>query len=176
MIGSKNDMKNKVNANLSGKREAINDAIAYLKGKKIAKTQKQIAKLLDVNDANLSKALSGNEKYLTDSFIKKFADVFNLNANWFLTGEGSMLSIPEVAMTEKSEKKGTDNIFSKNKLSLEEKLDFLIQQNEAIKKENQEIKDMIDDINLLLEISLAPILRHFKLKADNYEENKNCKG
>lgn len=40
-----------------------------------------------------------------------------------------------------------------------------------LKKENEELKDMVDDLTLKIEISLAPILRHFKLKADTTEKH-----
>ncbi|WP_079242651.1 hypothetical protein [Chryseobacterium indologenes] len=42
-----------------------------------------------------------------------------------------------------------------------------------LKKENEELKDMVDDLTLKIEISLAPILRHFKLKADTKEKQKD---
>lgn len=42
-----------------------------------------------------------------------------------------------------------------------------------LRKENEELKDMVDDLTLKIEISLAPILRHFKLKADTKEKQKD---
>lgn len=69
----------------------LNEAIGYLKGKKETKTQKSIANKLEIDGGNLSKAISGNESYLTEPFLRRFADVFELNTNWLLNGEGSML-------------------------------------------------------------------------------------
>lgn len=84
-------MKEKENTNLIGRVNRLNEAVAYLKGKRIAKTQKAIAKILEVDEANLSKALNGNEVYLTDPFLKKFANIFEFDTNWLLTGQGTML-------------------------------------------------------------------------------------
>ncbi|BAP30085.1 uncharacterized protein CHSO_1048 [Chryseobacterium sp. StRB126] len=58
-------------------------------------------------------------------------------------------------------------------LSVDDKLNYLFKQNEQIIKENEELKDMVDDLTLKIEISLAPILRHFKLNADSKEKNNN---
>ena len=43
---------------------------------------------------NVAKALNGNEGFLTESFLKRFAHAFNdtISAYWLLTGEGEMLT------------------------------------------------------------------------------------
>lgn len=79
------------NTKYIGITDRLNEAIGYLKGKKETKTQKSIANKLEIDGGNLSKAISGNESYLTESFLRRFADVFELNTNWLLNGEGSML-------------------------------------------------------------------------------------
>lgn len=41
---------------------------------------------------NVSSALNGNPKYLTDRFIEDFCKTFGtINPNWLITGEGSTL-------------------------------------------------------------------------------------
>ncbi|MCT3689524.1 MULTISPECIES: helix-turn-helix domain-containing protein [Elizabethkingia] len=84
--------KNTQNTNLISKTDRLNTAVAYLKGKRIAKTQKAIAKMLETNEVTLSRALNGNEDYVTDPFLRKFADIFEINTNWLLTGEGEMIN------------------------------------------------------------------------------------
>ncbi len=67
-----------------------------------------------------------------------------------------------------------DKIFSS--LSIEEKLNIIHQQNVDLKEENENLKDLIDTFYLTMEISLAPILRHFDLSKDTTpakEENKS---
>ena len=84
-------MKTEINTNLIGKSERLYEAVAYIKLRKWAKTQKEIAKDLEIDEANLSKALNGNENYITDSFLKKLAIKYNLSENWLITGKGNML-------------------------------------------------------------------------------------
>ncbi|HAY3545070.1 TPA: helix-turn-helix domain-containing protein [Elizabethkingia anophelis] len=85
-------MKEKTNfTNLISRTDRLNSAVAYLKGKRIAKTQKAIAKMLETNEVTLSRALNGNEEYITEGFLRKFADIFEIDTNWLLTGEGEMI-------------------------------------------------------------------------------------
>lgn len=85
-------MKENEDTNFNGRIERINEAVAYLKGKRIVNTQKDIANFLEIDTGNLSKVLKGNENYLTEPFLKKFANMFGLNSNWLLTGKGEICS------------------------------------------------------------------------------------
>jgi phage repressor protein C with HTH and peptisase S24 domain len=70
----------------------LNDSIAFLKGRKIIKTQQDIATKLKYNKGSVSQALNGKNGYLTKDFIKNFTDHFpEINYSWLLTGEGKML-------------------------------------------------------------------------------------
>lgn len=41
---------------------------------------------------NVSSALNGKERYLTDSFVRDFCQTFGtINPDWLLNGDGSML-------------------------------------------------------------------------------------
>jgi hypothetical protein len=56
--------------------------------------QKDIAaKMGASNTVNISYALNGNEKYLTDNFVKRFCNTFDgkFSLDWMLTGKGEML-------------------------------------------------------------------------------------
>ena len=63
--------------------EIINEAFKRLRFSGIAKSQREFAKLLDVNEATISKALKGEDGYLSDIMmsrinalmIDKFGDV-----------------------------------------------------------------------------------------------------
>ncbi|MDR4892234.1 MULTISPECIES: hypothetical protein [unclassified Chryseobacterium] len=59
------------------------------------------------------------------------------------------------------------------KLPIEEKLNYLHKQNIELREENENLKDLVEELSLTMEISLAPILRHFKLKADNKEKRED---
>lgn len=70
----------------------LNDSIAFLKGRKIIKTQQDIANKLGYNKGSVSQALNGKNGYLTNDFIKSFTDNFReISITWLLTGEGHML-------------------------------------------------------------------------------------
>lgn len=83
-------MKNESNTNIIGRASRLGDAIAYIKGKRLAKTQKEIASAINVDEGNLSKAIKGSDKYLTEGFLQRLAEEYNLNYDWLLTGEGEM--------------------------------------------------------------------------------------
>lgn len=75
------------------KKERFNKAFNHLKGSGIIKTQREAAKIIGIDTGNLSNALKGIDKYLTDSFLEKFNNAFNniFNIEWLITGDGDML-------------------------------------------------------------------------------------
>lgn len=77
----------------------LNEAIDFLKSEKIIKTQKDIADIMGMNINSISQALNGNEKYLTDSFLKKFSLSFNsINFSW-LKGEDQTMIVSESTLS-----------------------------------------------------------------------------
>lgn len=86
----------------------LNDSIAYLKGKKIIKTQQDIVDKLGYNKSSVSQALNGKNGYLTKDFLKSFTDGFpEINYNWLLNGETEMFN--EELIKPIQQKKETDN-------------------------------------------------------------------
>jgi hypothetical protein len=78
------------------KLERLETAIAYLKGKRIIKSQQDIADAMEFNKSSVSQAIQGNEKYFTDSFLKKFCVSFSeINPDWLLTGKGDMINLTQ---------------------------------------------------------------------------------
>lgn len=84
-------MENNSNINVIDKKNRLDKAVAYLKGEQIIKTQKDISKKMGMSEETISRALKGLEKYLTDSFLEKFAYEFSLNPEWLKNNNGSML-------------------------------------------------------------------------------------
>lgn len=84
-------MKENFNTNIIGKKNRLEEAVAYLKGSRVVKTQKEIADQLGTYTSNLSKAINGDEKYLTDNFLQRLSDEYGFSINWLLIGEGQML-------------------------------------------------------------------------------------
>jgi len=76
------------------KNERFVKAFYFLKSEGIFRTQKEAAKLMEGSAPNISSALAGNEKVLTDSFIIRFAKAFKqISLDWLLFEEGPMLTI-----------------------------------------------------------------------------------
>lgn len=75
---------------MKDKLERLLKSVAYLKGKQVISYQKDIAVAMDMHKSTISLALKGDEKYLTDSFLKRFGEVFGLDISWLLTGKGEM--------------------------------------------------------------------------------------
>ncbi|WP_454945561.1 hypothetical protein [Capnocytophaga granulosa] len=88
-------MENNSDINIIDKKNRLEKAVAYLKGAQIIKNQKDISDTGIVSGESLTRALKGNEKYLTDNFLKKIAAKYGFNIDWLLTGNGSML-VPQI--------------------------------------------------------------------------------
>lgn len=77
----------------STRAERLNEAFNYLRFKGLVKTQKDLAEAIGATAPNVSSALKGDDKFLTDSFISRFSDAFEeVSSHWLLTGEGDMLA------------------------------------------------------------------------------------
>ena len=116
-------------------------------------SQKEIQDSLNVSQQYVSSILNG-KKSIGKKLAEKLSDLYGVEKTILLTGE-----FPE----------NTSNLIEsaiKNKPH-DEQMAILHKDILDLKKENEELKDMVDDLSLKIEISLAPILRHFKLKADS---------
>lgn len=75
------------------KKERINRAYEYLRFKGVVKKHDDVAKKMKAARTNISAALSGDEKVLTDNFIARFCAAFTeISYTWLLLGEGDMLT------------------------------------------------------------------------------------
>ena len=76
------------------KNNRLAEAIRYLQGKGIVKTQRDVANKMGATPPNVSSALKGVESVLTEKFIRRFNSAFGgiFNDEWLITGEGEMLS------------------------------------------------------------------------------------
>ncbi|MGH1520586.1 helix-turn-helix domain-containing protein [Chryseobacterium sp. JK1] len=122
-------------------------------------SQKDIQSDLGVSQQYVSGIING-KRSIGKKLAEKLSELYGLNKSILLTGE----------KTSASEAK-TSNSEIKN-LPHDKQMEILHNNIMELKEENEELKDMIDHLTLTMEISLAPILRHFKLKADDYEKLK----
>lgn len=76
------------------KSDNIKTAFEFLRSVGLIHTQKDLSLRMKASEGNISKALKGDPKILTDKFIKRFNNAFDdiFNLNWLLDGEGEMLN------------------------------------------------------------------------------------
>lgn len=71
----------------------LNEAFNYLRYNGLISTQKDLSDALGSSPSNISKALKGDERVLTDNFLVRFSEAFSdISSAWLLTGEGDMLA------------------------------------------------------------------------------------
>ncbi len=90
--------------------ERLNQAVRYLVWKgyvSIQATQKDIAERMGTTTSNVSAALKGSERFLTEGFVNRFSNAFKgiFNEKWIINGDGTMTNesvpITNVPITEK---------------------------------------------------------------------------
>lgn len=74
-------------------KERLKEAYNYLKTNGVIHTQKDVANKMGASEQNVSSALKGVERVLTDKFLLRFNSAFDnqFNLSWLLNGEGEML-------------------------------------------------------------------------------------
>lgn len=70
----------------------LTQAIEFLRNKGQARTHEEIASLMAKPRPNVSAAIKGDPKRLTDGFLRRFAKVYSdyINEDWLLSGDGEM--------------------------------------------------------------------------------------
>ncbi len=78
------------------RKERMNKVYQYLKFQRLINTQKDLAEQMKSTQPNISSALSGDEKVLTDNFFLRLNASYDniFNKEWLLEGEGEMLRVP----------------------------------------------------------------------------------
>lgn len=77
---------------MDSKNRFIN-AFRYLKDTGVVHTQRDLAEKMQSTEGNISKAMKGEEKVLTDKFLTRFCNAFSgtFNLEWLLYGKETML-------------------------------------------------------------------------------------
>lgn len=76
------------------RQERLQEVFNYLVYKHQVKSQKDFAEQIGRSANNVSKAMHGDARALTDNFLRRIAETFRptFNLGWMLTGEGQMLN------------------------------------------------------------------------------------
>ena len=74
-------------------------AIEYLKDNGKARNHEEIAEMSNTSRPNVSSAISGNPRYITEPFFKRFSSAYSdyISEEWLLTGEGEM-KVPDKSL------------------------------------------------------------------------------
>lgn len=85
--------------------QRLNEAFRYLRSCGKIHTQKDLAIAMGATPPNVSSALKGVDKVLTENFIRRFVGAFDgiISYDWLLTGDGEMLKPKEQKTDEKAE-------------------------------------------------------------------------
>lgn len=77
------------------KNERLKKAIDYLRYEGIIVYDKDVAEKMGSTAQNVSKALKGDEKFLTERFFNRFNVAFNnvFDVEWLISGKGTMLNV-----------------------------------------------------------------------------------
>ncbi|MEJ5105552.1 helix-turn-helix transcriptional regulator [Chryseobacterium sp. MYb328] len=123
-------------------------------------SQKEIQDALNVSQQYVSGFING-KRSIGKRLAEKLSSLYGIDKAFLLTGEFSKII-----------QKEPTNLDIKN-LPHDKQMEILHNDLLELKKENEELKDMVDSLTLKIEISLAPILRHFKLKEDSKDKQRD---
>ena len=76
-----------------GRTNRLNKAYEYLRSEGVVHTKKELAAKIGVSYANVSSAMKGDPRYLTNNFLLKFNNAFGciFNFDWLNVGWGHMI-------------------------------------------------------------------------------------
>ena len=131
---------------IRGKR--LGEAVKYLRNTKRVRTQTELAEVVGCSKNQLSRAIAGSEKDLTQKFIGRINDAFDdiFNEKYIWDGKGTLLKepeeIPKTPVTMNQEAVGAEgltSIISSLVTQLSFKDEQLAKKDMAISKKDDEI-------------------------------------
>ena len=139
------------------KKERFLKAYEYLKKYGIVNTQLDVATKIGAYSQNISRVFSGDDKYLTSSFLNKFNNAFNniFNIEWLLTGEGEMLSPtadPTSIINSNNTVQNNSTMSIGNKELEKELMEMIKRKDDQIDRKDEQIKEQAQQINTLLRL------------------------
>ena len=133
------------------KKDRLAKALAYLKMNGLAESQVDAARKMNAAESTMSSAMSGNEKYLNNKFLKRFNDAFDgiFSLNWLINGTEPMLccyknSAPAEAPFIVGEPEPQPQPQSRSDQEKDERIKFLEQQLKFERDKNEILQQQID--------------------------------
>lgn len=124
------------------KKDRLAKAIAYLKLQGLVESQVDAARKMNASESTMSSAIRGNERYLNNTFLRRFNDAFGgiFSLKWLIDGIGSMcrsdVTDEELFGKNSSHDKETENMKDERIRLLEERIAFLEEQVDFYKNKN----------------------------------------
>ena len=77
------------------RKDRFKEAFEYLKNRGSVHTQRDVALKMDSSEGNVSKAFKGDERVLTNRFLRRFNEAYGniFNLDWLIDGVGDMLVV-----------------------------------------------------------------------------------
>ena len=124
-------------------------------------TKTDVANIMHASRSNVTAALNGDSKFLTDNFLERFNVAFGntFNIKWLMTGEGDMLSSTSSAQPQpsvKNERVADDEAYKVPLVPISALGGSLNDFNLAVKRDDCEtVISPIKDIDMAIKISGA---------------------
>lgn len=132
------------------KKERLRAAFQYLKSQGKAHTQKDVAQKMKATEPNVSAALKGKPKCLTDDFLMRFNVAYDsiFNLDWLIDEKGDMLAAPiyqEINGDHNTQVAGNNNQVN-NPETLDKAIDEIAAQRKLVEKSQQQIDRLLSII------------------------------
>ena len=138
------------------KAERFNKAFAHLLGIGRIRTQKDVAEVMQSTAPNISSALKGDTRFLTDKFLRRFNEAFDdvFNLQWLLAGDGEMLAAAETQSEIVKPSQSSDPAILRliEELSAQRKMtESALKQADSYKEQLAAINKRLDSIEKMIE-------------------------
>lgn len=138
------------------KEERLRTAFQYLKSQGKAHTQKDVAQKMKATEPNVSAALKGKPKCLTDDFLMRFNVAYDsiFNLDWLIDEKGDMLADPihqEINGDHNTQVAGNNNRVN-SPVTLDKALNEIAEQRKLVSKSQEQITKSQEQIDRLLGI------------------------
>ena len=133
------------------KNERLRIAFQYLRSQGKAHTQKDVAEKMKATEPNVSAALKGKPKNLTDEFLMRFNVAYDsiFNLDWLIDEKGEMLASPihqEINGDNNNQVLGDNNQINGSIATLDKAIDEIAEQRKLVAKSQEQIDRLLSII------------------------------